>query len=88
MGRVLLIDVVASVAALGTWYVVFSHYNHKKGAAALRWVQTACAGKGRIVESRWMGTSHLQARLHFPLAGLKMSESLSISGPALFPFSG
>jgi len=66
VGRLLLIDVVASVAALGMWYVVFSHYNHRKGAAALRWVQTACAGKGRIVESRWMGASHLQARLHFP----------------------
>ena len=29
--------------------LVFSHYNRKKGAAALRWVQTACAGKGRIL---------------------------------------
>ena len=66
MGRLLLIDVVAAVAVLGTWYFVFSHYNRKKGAAALRWVQTACAGRGRIVESRWMGTSRLEARLHFP----------------------
>ncbi len=66
MGRLLLIDVVASVAVLGTWYFVFSHYNRKKGAAALRWVQTACAGRGRILESRWMGTSRLEARLHFP----------------------
>ena len=66
MGRLLLIDVVTSVAVLGLWYVVFSHYNRKKGATALRWVQTACAGKGRILESRWMGTSRLQARLHFP----------------------
>jgi hypothetical protein len=66
VGRLLLIDVVASVAVLGTWYSVFSHYNRKKGAAALRWVQTACAGRGRIIESRWMGTSRLEARLHFP----------------------
>jgi hypothetical protein len=66
VGRLLLIDVVASVAVLGTWYFVFSHYNRKKGAAALRWVQTACAGRGRIIESRWMGTSRLEARLHFP----------------------
>jgi len=65
VGRLLLIDVVASVAVLGTWYFVFSHYNRKKGAAALRWVQTACAGRGRILESHWMGTSRLEARLHF-----------------------
>ncbi len=66
MGRLLLIDVVSSVAILGLWYVVFSRYNRRKGATALRWVQTACAGKGRILESRWMGSSRLQARLHFP----------------------
>lgn len=66
MGRLLLIDVAGSVAVLGLWYVVFSSYNRQKGAAALRWVQTACAGKGRIVESHWVSNSRLQARLHFP----------------------
>jgi len=66
VGRLLLIDAAGSVAVLALWYVVFSTYNRKKGAAALRWVQTACAGKGRILDSRWMGTSRLQARLHFP----------------------
>jgi hypothetical protein len=66
VGRLLLIDVVSSVAVLGLWYIVFSTYNRKKGAAALRWVQTACAGKGRVVESKWVGSSRLQARLHFP----------------------
>jgi len=64
--RLLLIDVAGSVAVLGLWYFVFSTYNRKKGAAALRWVQTACAGKGRILESHWVGSSRLQARLHFP----------------------
>lgn len=66
MGRLLLIDVAGSVAVLGLWYVVFSTYNRKKGDAALRWVQEACAGKGRILESHWVGSSRLQARLHFP----------------------
>lgn len=67
MERLLLIDVVGSVAVLVLWYVVFSTYNRKKGAAALRWVQAACAGKGRILESHWVGSSNsrLQARLHF-----------------------
>jgi hypothetical protein len=66
VGRLILIDVVASVAVLGLWYVVFSRYNRNKGLAALRWVQTACAGKGRILDSYWMGTTRLQARVHFP----------------------
>jgi len=66
VGRLVLIDVVCSVAVLGLWYLVFSTYNRKKGAAALRWVQAACAGKGRVMESHWLGSSRLQARLHFP----------------------
>ena len=65
MGRLLLIDVASSVAVLGLWYLVFSTYNRKKGAAALGWVQTACAGKGRVLESSWVGSSRLQARVHF-----------------------
>jgi hypothetical protein len=66
VGRLLLIDVASAVAILGLWYLVFLHYNHKKGAAVLHWVQTACAGKGRILESHWLGNSRMQARLHFP----------------------
>jgi hypothetical protein len=66
VGRLLLIDVAGSVAILGLWYLVFSKYNRKKGTVALRWVQAACAGKGRVLESSWMGSSRLQARLHFP----------------------
>ena len=66
MGRLLLIDVAGTVAILWLWYLVFSRYSHKKGAAVLHWVQTACAGKGRILESHWLGNSSMQARLHFP----------------------
>jgi len=65
VGRLLAIDVVSAVATLGLWYVVFSRYNRRKGAAALRWVQSACVGKGRILEARWLGSSQLDARLHF-----------------------
>lgn len=66
MGRLLLIDVASAVAVLGLWYFVFSHYNRKKGSDVLRWVQEACSGKGRIMDSHWAGSSRLQARLHFP----------------------
>lgn len=69
MGRLLLLslaDVAAVVVALAGWHYLFAAYNRRRGAAALRWVQAACAGKGRILESHWLGTSRLFARLHFP----------------------
>ena len=65
VGRVLAIDVVCAVVALVLWYVLFAAYNRRKGAEALRWVQSACAGKGRILDSRWLNSSRLCARLHF-----------------------
>jgi hypothetical protein len=66
VGRLLVIDVIAAVAALGLWYLLFAAYNRRKGAEALRWVQAACAGKGRILDSHWLNSSRLYARLQFP----------------------
>lgn len=66
MGRLLAIDVVAAVAALVVWYFLFASYNRRRGAEALRWVQSACAGKGRILDSHWLNSSRLYARLQFP----------------------
>jgi len=65
MGRLLLIDAAASLIAIALWYFLFAAYNRRKGAEALRWVQSACAGKGRIFETRWHGTSKLFARVQF-----------------------
>ena len=64
--RLLVIDVIGAVAALGIWYFLFAAYNRRKGAEALRWVQSACAGKGRVLDSRWLNSSRLHARLQFP----------------------
>jgi hypothetical protein len=66
VGRLLLIDVVASCFVLGLWYAIFARYNRRKGAAALRWVQIACRGRGKLVHSSWSGSSRLRARLQFP----------------------
>jgi hypothetical protein len=65
VGRLVVIDVVGSVAILAAWYFLFAAYNRRKGADALRWVEAACSGKGRVVESRWLNTSRLYARLQF-----------------------
>jgi hypothetical protein len=69
VGRLLVIDVVIALVALAAWYVLFAAYNRRRGAEALRWVQSACAGKGRIIESRWINSSRLYARLQFPSRG-------------------
>lgn len=66
VGRLLVIDVACALAALGLWYVLFAAYNRRKGAEALRWVQSACAGKGRLIDSRWLSSCRLCARLQFP----------------------
>jgi hypothetical protein len=66
VGRLLVIDIITAVIALGAWYFLFASYNRRRGAEALRWVQSACAGKGRVVESRWINSFHLYARLQFP----------------------
>ena len=66
MGRLLLIDVAGAIVCIGVWYVAFARYNRRKGAATLRWVQVACRGRGKIVESRWSGSSRLCARFQFP----------------------
>ena len=66
VGRLLVIDVVGAVAALGIWYFLFAAYNRRKGTEALRWVQSACAGKGRILDWHWLNSHRLHARLQFP----------------------
>jgi hypothetical protein len=65
VGRLLVIDVVGSVAMLVVWYLLFAAYNRRKGAEALRWVESACSGKGRILDSHWLNSSRLYARLQF-----------------------
>ncbi len=66
MGHLLVIDVGVAVAFLGVWYLFFAAYNRRKGTEALRWVESACAGKGRILDSRWLNSFRLLARLQFP----------------------
>jgi hypothetical protein len=66
VGHLILIAVVASSFLLGLWYGVFARYNRRKGTAALRWVQIACRGRGKVLDSVWSGNARLRARLQFP----------------------
>jgi hypothetical protein len=66
VGRLLAIDVVCAIAAMALWHFLFVAYNRRKGSAALRWVESACAGRGRILDFHWLSSSRLYARLQFP----------------------
>jgi hypothetical protein len=63
--RLLLIDVLSAAVVVGLWYFLFARYNQRRGKFALRLVETACSGKGRIVESRWLGACNMQVHLSF-----------------------
>jgi len=65
VGHVVLISGIIAVAALLLWYVGFTQYNRHKGIKALQWVEAACVGDGKIVESRWLGSSRVKAHLRF-----------------------
>ena len=65
MGRLVLIDALTAGALLALWYFCMARYNRHKGVLALRWVEAACSGKGRVVESNWLGACRLQAKLGF-----------------------
>src|SRR5207253_9994238 len=50
---------------LGLWYAWFIHYNRRRAADVLQWVQAACLGKGRVADLRWQASSsRLKASLH------------------------
>jgi hypothetical protein len=58
-------DAAGAVALVAVWYFCLAHYNHRRGAKVLRWVEIACANRGQVIEARWLGASRLQAHLEF-----------------------
>jgi hypothetical protein len=85
VGRLLGIDVVSAVAAMGVWYALFAAYNRRKGAEALRWVESACAGKGRVLDFHWLSNSRLFARLQFPSRSFENARVTMKFRPRAFP---
>jgi len=66
MGLVFLISVVAAIALLALWYLWFARYNRRKGTGVLRWVEAACAGRGRVTRVSWNGPARLLVEVRFP----------------------
>ena len=65
MVRLIAIDVVCASTIVVLWYLLFTRYNRRKGTLVLRWVEAACATRGRIVDMKWLSTSRLQVHLSF-----------------------
>lgn len=65
MGHLLIIDAVAATVVLGIWYFCFARLNRRRGLKALHSVEAACDGRGRVLETKWLGNSKVQARLAF-----------------------
>lgn len=57
--------VCAATAVVVAWYLIFSRYNRRRGALVLQWVESACATRGRLVETKWLNASRLQAHFSF-----------------------
>lgn len=85
MGRLLAIDAFCAVTAVALWYFLFSAYNRRKGAAALRWVESACAGRGRILDARWLNSSRLYARLVFASRSFENARLIMKFRPRALP---
>lgn len=65
MVRLITIAALCATIIDVVWFFLFSRYNRRKGALVLRWVEAACASRGRVVESKWLSCSCLQAHLSF-----------------------
>jgi len=65
VGRWILIDGSLAAISVVIWYSWFVHYNRRRGASVLEWVQAACLGKGRLDDLKWQScSSRLRATLH------------------------
>ena len=64
---------------------LFAAYNRRKGTEALRWVESACAGKGRLVDCRWLNSSRLYARLQFRSRSFENARLTMRFRPRAFP---
>ena len=63
--RLIAIAALCAVAVDLGWFLFFAGYNRRKGALVMRWVEGACATRGRVLDTRWLSKSCLQAHVSF-----------------------
>ena len=59
------IDALIASALLAFWYWAWVEYNRRRARRVLEWVQAACLGKARVLQTRWANATQLQARVAF-----------------------
>jgi hypothetical protein len=65
VAHLLLIDGLLAALSLLLWYVCFSQYNRHKAENALRAVESACQGLGKVAEVNWAGSHRMEAQMRF-----------------------
>lgn len=65
MVRLIAIAAFCATAIDVLWFLLLARYNRRKGTLVLRWVEAACATRGRVTDSRWLSRNCLQAHLSF-----------------------
>jgi len=63
--RLIAIAALCAVAVDLAWFLFFAGYNRRKGALVMRWVEGACATRGRVLDTRWLSKSCVQAHVSF-----------------------
>lgn len=61
--RVIFIDVAAGVIVVLLWYFSFVHYNRRKAARVVKWIERAFDGNGEIAAVEWLSSSKFLLRL-------------------------
>src|ERR1017187_5045333 len=72
--RLIGIAALCAVAVDLAWFLLFSRYNRRKGALVLRWVEAACATRGRVLDTKWLSKSCLQAQVSFAVPWFKKAR--------------
>ena len=86
MGHILIAAALVLATTGGMWFAWFLRVNRIKGSRAMRWVEVACAGRGRITETEWLNPSQLRAHLRFSAHWFENARVIIRLSPRPIPF--
>jgi hypothetical protein len=75
-----------AVVLLAAWFSCFLHFNRRRGATVLRWLQEAVLQHGELGEVAWAGPACLHVRLHLSSCDLHQSSVEVRLAPRQVPF--
>jgi hypothetical protein len=79
--RLIVIAALCAVAVDVAWFLFFSRYNRRKGALVLRWVEAACATRGRVLDHIGVDVKdHVAFVKKIEAEGIKLDEPPRMGG--------